>query len=168
MALDGALNSLSGAFDAGVALLIGAVENARDVDVEERLPVFRYKWERCRDMLKQGDVANDDVWRLILDVDNAIAGENLPVPEGWLAQLRRLRNRAAHQESLARHHERDAVGSGTGLSIRGQSTDAFSFLAGLCDQVHDLTEQMIRVAISVGAHEVSTTWNRTAWSAEAI
>ncbi|MCR6679979.1 hypothetical protein NVV43_32035, partial [Escherichia marmotae] len=46
MALDGALNSMSSAFDAGIALLVQAVENARDVDVDDRLPVFRYKWER--------------------------------------------------------------------------------------------------------------------------
>ncbi len=150
MALDGALNGLSSAFD---------------VDVEDQLPVFRYRWESCRDMLKQKDIANDDVWRLILDVESAIDGETLPEPNGWLAQLRRLRNRAAHQDSLARHHE---VGDDhvTGLSIRGQSIDAFTYLAGLCDQVHDLTEQMIRVAISVGAPETSSIWNRTRWSAD--
>jgi hypothetical protein len=166
MALDGALNSLSSAFDAGVALLIQAVENSRDVDVDDRLPVFRYSWERCRDMLKQADIANDAVWRLILDVDNAIDGEALPEPIGWLAQPRRLRNRAAHQDSLARHHGARGAGNGTGLSIRGQRTDAFTYLAGMCDQVHELTEQIIRVALSIGARETSTTWNRASWSAD--
>ena len=160
MALDGALNSLSGAFDAGVALLIRAVENAREVGADDRLPVFRYRWDRCRDMLKQADVANDNVWHLILDIDTAIDGETLPKPSGWLAQLRRLRNRAAHQDSVARHHE---AGSVTGLSIQGQGTDAFTYLAGMCDQVHELTEQMIQVAIHIGAPEASTTWDRTRW-----
>lgn len=163
MALDGALNSLSGAYDAAVALLIRTVETVRDIDADDRLPVFRYKWERCRDMLKQADIANDFVWRLILDVDNAIEGETLAEPSGWLAQLRRLRNRVAHQDSLARHH--DGVGTATviGLSIQGRSVDPFTYLADRCDQVHELTEQMIRVAISIGAHEASTTWNRAPW-----
>lgn len=166
MALDGALNSLSSAFDAGVALLIRAVESAREVDVDDRLPVFQYRWQLCRDMLKQDDIANDEVWRLILDVDNAIDGESQPVPNGWLAQLRRLRNRVAHQDTLARHHVRGGVVGVTGLSVRGKSLDASAYLADLCDQVHDLTEQMIRVAISVGALETSTSWNRARWSVD--
>jgi hypothetical protein len=168
MALDGALNSLSGAFDAGVALLIRAVEHVRDVDPDSRLPEFPYRWEACRDMLKHEDIANDNVWRLILDVDNAIDGETMPEPIGWLAQLRRLRNRVAHQDSLARHHEIGGAVRVTGLSIRGQSVDPITYLTGLCDQVHVLTEQMIRVAISIGAREVSTTWNRAHWSAGKI
>jgi hypothetical protein len=163
MALDGALNSLSSAFDAGVALLIRAVENARDVGVDDRMPVFRYRWEGCRDMLKQDDISNDHVWRLILDVDNAIDGESLPAPSGWLAQLRRLRNRVAHQDSLARHHEIGGNVRVTGLSIRGQSVDAFAYLADMCDRVHDLTEQMMRVAVLIGARELSTPSNRSYW-----
>ena len=163
MALDGALNGLSSAFDAGVTLLIRAVEDARDIDLDDRLPVFRYKWDRCRDMLKQSDIATDDVWGLILEIDGAIDGETLPEPTGWLAQLRRLRNRAAHQDSLSRHHEAGRV---TGLTIKAQSTDAFTYLAENCDRLHDLTEQMIRIAISIGVRETSTKWNRERWSAD--
>jgi hypothetical protein len=48
------------------------------------------------------EIANDDVSGLILDVDGAIDGETSPQPAGWLAQLRRLRNRVAHTDSLAR------------------------------------------------------------------
>ncbi|KAA1395118.1 hypothetical protein [Aeromicrobium ginsengisoli] len=161
MALDGALNSLSSAFDAGITLLIRAVEEARDVSVDNRLPVFRYRWERCRDMLKQSDIANDSVWRLILEIDAAIEGETHLEPAGWLAQLRRLRNRAAHQDSLSRHHE---AGKVTGLVIQGQRTDASTYLAGMCDRLHDLTEHMIRIAISIGAHETSSVWNRDRWN----
>ena len=166
MALDGALNGLSSAFDAGVALIIQAVEIARDVDVDDRLPIFRYRWEQCRDMLTRADIANDDVWRVILDVDAALEGESLPKPNGWLAQLRRLRNRAAHQDSLARHHVAGGASNVTGLSIRGQSTDAFTYLAGMCDQVHELTEQMIRVAIAIGARETATTSQRANWTSD--
>lgn len=163
MALDGALNSLSSAFDAGITLLIRAVEDARDIKFDDRLPVFRYKWERCRDMLKQPDIANDNVWLLIVNIDTAIDGESLPEPSGWLAQLRRLRNRAAHQDSLSRHHE---AGKITGITIQGQSTDGCAYLAENCDRVHDLTEQMIRVAVSIGARETSMQWARCPWGAE--
>jgi hypothetical protein len=164
MALDGALNSLSSAFDAGIALLIRAVETVREVDTADRLPGIRYKWERCRDMLKQADVANDDVWRLILDIDEAIEGEANPKPIGWLAQLRRLRNRVAHQDSLARHHELGGPSNIAGLSIDGQSIDAFQYLSRLCDRSHDLTEQMIRQAVAIGAREVFSTWGRERWN----
>jgi len=77
MALDGALNGLSSAFDAAVALLIRAVEHAREVDIDERLPVYRHNWDRCRDMLNSRDIAHDDVWALILRIDEAVEGESL-------------------------------------------------------------------------------------------
>lgn len=163
MALDGVLNNLSGAFDAGVALLIGATEFVRDVATDDRVPVFKYRWELCRDMLTQSDVANDDVWRLILDIDTAVEGETWPEPTGWLARLRRLRNRVAHQDSLARHHDIGGPGV-TGLIIEGRSMDAFTYLGQACDQTHELTEQMIRVAISIGATETFTAWGREPWN----
>lgn len=163
MALDGALNGLSSAFDAGVALLIRAVEHARDVDIDERLPVYRHNWDRCRDMLNSRDTANDDVWALILRIDEAIEGESWPEPSGWLAQLRRLRNRVAHQDSLARHHEVGVGSPGvTGLSINGRSTDAFMYLAALCDRLYDLTEHMIRVASAIG-HTTAPAWHPQRW-----
>jgi hypothetical protein len=164
MALDGALNGLSSAFDAGVALLIRTVEDSRQVEVDDRLPVYRHNWDRCRDMLKQADIANDDVWALMLRIDEAMEGESWREPSGWLARVRRLRNRVAHQDSLARRH---AVGVGspgaTSLSINGRSIDAFVYLADLCDQLYDLTEHMIRVASSIG-HRTSPTWHREPWA----
>jgi len=160
MALDGALNSLSSAFDAGVALLIGAAENSRDIGEGNRLPVFQYRWQACRDMLNYPTIAKAEVWDLIIKIDAALEGESLRKPIGWLAQLRRLRNRAAHQDSLARHH---AGGKLTGLSIQGQGADAFTYLAEMCDRLHDLTEQMIQVALRVGAQGTSTPWDRKMW-----
>jgi hypothetical protein len=163
MALDGVLNSLSSAFDAGVALLIRGVEDARDVAVDDRLPVFRYRWEACRDLLKQADISNDQVWRLILDVDNALDGETRPEPVGWLAQLRRLRNRVAHQDSLARHHDVDGSVAVAGLSIDGRKVDALMYATTMCDRVHELSEQMIRTAIGIGARETATPSTRAWW-----
>lgn len=160
MALDGALNNLSSAFDAALAFLIRATEDARDIDVDDRLPGFRYSWERCRAMLTRADVANDVVWRLVIDVDTAIEGESLPEPIGWLARLRRLRNRVAHQEGLARHHGDDGV---IGVIAHGQTTDARAYLKVACDRIFDLTEQMIETAFSIGAHAVRSSWNRACW-----
>jgi hypothetical protein len=114
MALDGALNSLSSAFDAGAALLIKGAENALEFDEPDRLPMRWYSWKNARDLLSKPAIgtdpdgtSNDALWRVILDVDNALAGERDAVPTGWLAQLRRFRNQVAHQDTLARHHNAD-------------------------------------------------------------
>jgi hypothetical protein len=114
MALDGALNSLSSAFDAGTALIIKGAENALELDEPDRLPMRWYSWKNARDLLSKPAIgtdpdgtSNDAVWRVILDVDNALAGERDAVPTGWLAQLRRFRNQVAHQDTLARHHNAD-------------------------------------------------------------
>lgn len=164
MALDGALNSLSAAFDAGTAMLIQGAESALQID--KPLPVFRYSWENARTLLTKKDIGtdpdgtpNDRVWRLIIDVDNALDGERNPVPTGWLAVLRRLRNRVAHQDTLARHHN---IGGPSSVQAFG-GQDAFDYLAHACDQVSDLTEQMVSLAISLGVHELNTGWERPRW-----
>jgi hypothetical protein len=114
MALDGALNSLSSAFDAGTSLLIRGAESVLKLEEADRLPDHRYSWKSARDLLKRPELgtdpdgtSNDEVWRVILDVDNALAGERDETPTGWLSQLRRLRNQVAHQDTLARHHTTD-------------------------------------------------------------
>jgi hypothetical protein len=168
MALDGALNSLSSAFDAGTALLIQGAENALDLKESDRLQVQWYSWKNARDLLKRPAIGtdpdgttNDDVWRVIVDVDNALAGDRDPVPIGWLAQLRRLRNQVAHQDTLARQH--DVGGPSTVRAFGQRNVDAFSSLAEACDQIHDLTEQMVSLAIRLGANEVHAGWKRPRW-----
>lgn len=170
MALDGALNGLSSAFDAAVALLIQGAEIVLEVPEADRLPVRRYSWKNARDLLKTRAIgtdpdgtSNDVVWRLILDIDDALDGESDPSPSGWLAQLRRLRNQIAHQDTLARHHYTD--GPSTVQALGGRDTDAFTFLAKACDRVHDLTEQMVALATRLGATEVHAGWQRPRWFA---
>ena len=131
--------------------------------------MYRYNWETCRDLLKESDVAYVEVWRVILDVDNALDGESRPDPLGWLARLRRLRNRVAHSDSLARRHP---AGGGTvvGLAIPGHRGGVFEYLAEACDQVHDLTEQMIGLAATLGTPGASTpptTSSRARWNVAA-
>lgn len=92
---------------------------------------------------------------------NALADESSPVPTGWLAQVRRLRNQVAHQDSLARVH---SVGGPTmvrALGSRGHQAD--DYLATACDRVHGLTEQMIGLAIHLSAHEQHAGWDRPRW-----
>lgn len=168
MALDGALNSLSGAFDAATGLLIRSAETSLDVDVDDRVPVYRYSWGRARSLLSLPAIgtdpdltANDEVWRVIVDVDNALADEDKATPSGWLAQLRRLRNQLAHQDSLARVHTLGRPSSVRALAPKGGSPG--EALARACDQVHDLTEPMINLAIRLGAHHVHGDWRRPRW-----
>lgn len=170
MALDGVVNGLSSAFDAGTALLIRAAETFLDVEEDDRLLVHRYSWANARRLLEKPEVgtntdgpANDGVWRVIIDIDNALAGERDPDPSGWLAQLRRLRNRVAHQDTLARHHGRSMPSTVSGFG--GHDGDAFDYLARACDQVHDLTEAMVWLAIRLGAQEVHAGWERPRWFA---
>jgi hypothetical protein len=172
MALDGALNSLSSAFDAGTALLIQGAEKTLELDESERLQAHMYSWRTARDLLTEPAIGteadgttNADVWRVILDIDNALAGETARTPSGRLAQLRRFRNQVAHQDTLARHHI--AGGPSTVRAFGGPTVDTFSYLARACDQVHDLTEQMVHLAIRLDPHEVHADWERPRWFATA-
>lgn len=171
IALDGALDSLSSAFDAGTALIIKGAENALDVAETDRLPVHWYSWSNARNLLKtpaigtlEDGTSNDAVWRVILDVDSALAIDKDSQPSGWLSKIRRLRNRVARQDTLARRHQID--GPSTVQAFGEEVHDAFSYLAAACDQVHDLTEQMISLAVHRGAHEVTAGWSRPRWFAE--
>ena len=42
--------------------------------------------------------------------------------------------------------------------------DATSHLATSCDRVHDLTDQMITLALALGARSAWTQWDRRPWS----
>lgn len=171
MALDGALNSLSSAFDAGTALLIEGAEHALGVEDHHRLQAHMYSWKNARELLKNPAIgtdpdgtSNDSVWRVILDVDNALAGEQDSKPSGWLAKIRRLRNRVAHQDTLARRHQRG--GPSTVLAFGAETQDSFSYFATACDQVHDLTEQMISLAGRLKPSESSSGRERPRWFPE--
>lgn len=167
MALDGALNSLSSAFDAGTALLIQGAEDALDTDEPNRLPMQRYSWTNARDLLKNPAIgtdaddgtSNDLLWRV--DIDNALATDSNAEPFGWLAKVRRLRNRVAHQDTLGRDHQRG--GPSAVHAFGPQADDAFTHLATAWDQVHELTEQMLSLAVHLGARDTTAGWVRPRW-----
>lgn len=167
MALDGALNGLSSAFDAAVALLIAAAENALAVEADRKLRVHLFSWEKCRALLVSPEVATDLAWRAVVDADTAMEGWNWDEPVGWLAKLRRMRNAVAHRESLARHHSLE-VNNGrrshvSRVYLDGRQEDAFAYLARQCDRVADLTETMIAAGLDIDPSQVRTTWTRERW-----
>lgn len=107
MALDGVLVGLSSAFDAAVAGLITAIETSRGTP--GALPPHRYDWPNAK-QLAAGPPAI--LLTCMRTVDAALVGANQATPTGWLARLRRLRNRAAHQNTIVRHYFRTiAVGA---------------------------------------------------------
>jgi hypothetical protein len=104
MGVDGALGSLFGAFDAAVGGLIAAIESKTPGVTVTR--TYNYSWTVAHQRIGtfSGTVRCDPI------VTTALAGSRTPTPTGWLAQLRQLRNRAVHHDSLNRHFTR---GSGT-------------------------------------------------------
>lgn len=115
MAMDGALSALSSAFDAAVAGLIVASEERLEVrakDFSEPAPTrtapHRYDWSVARKYLCNPTVPGNrpSVVALskavVTDVDAALASDGQS-GVGWLEELRRLRNRTTHQDTLARH-----------------------------------------------------------------
>jgi hypothetical protein len=166
MAIDGALGSLCGAFDASVALLNVAAERSLNVTEADRIPSHRYGWESFK-----GRVADTRVGRLpgmadlIDNVSAALEGQNDAAPTGWLVVLRRLRNRATHQTSLPRTWTTDDHGGGdTVVGITGiPNLNPFEYLKDTCNRVSDLTEQMLAMANAVDFIGVSTRLRRERW-----
>ena len=98
MALGACIASASSAFDAALGGLIFAIERKHGVLEADCLPVHKYTWTGC-----QG-VALTVGYRTGVEsaVTAALEGWSGPTPKGWLAQLRRLRNRSTHENTLNR------------------------------------------------------------------
>ncbi|WP_122262120.1 hypothetical protein [Ornithinimicrobium cerasi] len=164
MALDGALSALSAAFDAAVVLMIESAEEALQVPEEKRLAPHKYNWEAFKRTV-QGTLltASNALSELSVDVDDALEGANSDNPVGWLAVLRRLRNRATHRTTLARtwaiDHDAHIVLGVTEVP----ELDPFEYLKLSCDQVSDLTERMHGIANQFGYVGASTPLARTRW-----
>jgi hypothetical protein len=110
MSLDAALAALCGAFDASVSGLIQASQQyfARK-DQGNSLPWKRIEphdqnWSLFKKRISgplQAEVLEYDVAGTVDAIDAALNTEGTPL--GWLEELRRLRNRAVHEQSLPRH-----------------------------------------------------------------
>jgi len=100
MALVGFLSGVSSAFDAAVAALIEAIEYS--LPPASKTPQHKYKWKACMKTAASLTVHLS----CSVDVDIALAGDGHPIPTGWLAVARRMRNRSTHQSTLSRQFSR--------------------------------------------------------------
>ena len=98
MALDGCLSNISGAVDAALGRLILALERQAGASPS---PEHTYKLELAEKFMRQGSGNAPSVGRLRA----ALGVDSQGVPVGWLAELRRLRNRSTHHATLSRHFE---------------------------------------------------------------
>ena len=165
MAIDGAVGSLSGAFDAAVATLIVAAENA--LDIPGATPPHRYSWGAFVSRVSGTAVESSPGMRdLIDDISSALDCERRPDPVGWLAILRRLRNRATHQTSLPRTwaSDGDRVQSVTGVT-QVPDLDPFEYLKDASNRISDLTESMLSAANAIGFIGATTRLRRERWPA---
>lgn len=110
MSLDAALAALCGAFDASVSGLIQASQQYfAGTDQGNSLPWKRIEphdqsWTLFRKLIwghLQAEVSEYDVAGVVDAVDAALDTKGAAL--GWLEELRRLRNRAVHEQSLPRH-----------------------------------------------------------------
>lgn len=161
MAIDGALSSLSSAFDASTALIIQGAENALELNEPTG---FKCACTRGRTQgtcstiqrwppMRRGQAAGKCDGSSSMSTRRWRARGSLS-PADALARLRRLRNQVAHQDTLARLP--NAGGPSAVRAFTTRDVDAFDYLACACDQVHDLTEQMVSLAIHLGAANCTT------------
>ena len=164
MALDGALSSLSAAFDASVVLMIESAEEALQASETDRLAPHKYGWDACRKKLNRFLLTTNGLPHLCVDVDKALAGAKTERPTGWLAVLRRLRNRATHHTTLPRNWVSDDV-SQTAIGFSDiPDLNPFEYLKESCDRVSELTERMLRIANEIHYIGARTPLRRTRWA----
>lgn len=102
MALDGYLSAVSSMFDAAVAALIQVLGegSANPINPHD------YNWSNCKKAARKASV----VLQFQTFVEDALKVDANTNPMGWLAELRRLRNRSTHMSTLSRHFNRGIGG----------------------------------------------------------
>lgn len=149
MALDGALASLNGAFDAAVAgLVLSGDRYLRKDDVELVLtPTYLINdalfVKRMSEL--RGQDFDFDVAGTAASVAAALeVGPDKNAPVGWLQQFRRLRNMPMHQDSAPRTIDvfvgSDAV---TTISVAGQGREPVEYLENVTEKVSSLTSPIL-------------------------
>lgn len=146
MALDGALAALCGAVDAAQRPVLAAVWA-----LDGRPPKSPGSFPRLKDFTPSLDERPEPLGSLGRALTTAELWEGDPrAPAGWLAKLRSLRNRATHEDTLARfvHVTVGAEEStATGLSVPGESTgvEPVAYLRDAEHRVRELSELLLRV-----------------------
>lgn len=171
MAVDGALASLSSAFDASVATVIRACEEQLKADASATgapapVPIepWLYSWGRARrrysELAGQGLLpdAVTSAWGSLEQLVNLALSRDAPV--GWLESLRRLRNRATHQNTLSRHIDLvvgDDERTTWELVVDGRPEEPVGYLRATSEDVRNLTNKMLDVAHSIAPHGMGVT-----------
>lgn len=166
MAIDGALSSICGAFDASIALLIIAAERRLNTSEANCTKPHRYDWRRFEQLIADTVVeALPGMSDMTDEVNAALGGQYDDIPTGWLAIIRRLRNRITHQTSLPRTWAFDPRStSDTVVGITSiTDLDPFEYLKTSCNQISDLTERMILCASATSYIGVHTHLRRGRW-----
>lgn len=177
MALDSSLAALCGAFDASVAGIFRAAEFYFLQGERSKLPwktiaPHNYNWARCKDPVLKHLLAEPlsyDIAGMSADIDLALRQQD-DQPLGWLTSLQRLRNRAVHQQSLARHIDADVGGQastaswtltvGTHVNNRGvvidpgRSEPPVTYLRTVHAQLGELTARMVGLVRHIYPHGV--------------
>jgi hypothetical protein len=149
MALDGFFAGMSSAFDAAVGGLCTAIEVNRCVPEAKRTPDHIKSWSRVKSLASQPPANN---LSCMTAVDSAIETDpETDEPIGWLAQLRRARNRMVHGSTLTRHffrHVSEPEGSGfsepskIGIPGVGQ-VEPISYMDEALVRTTELVEQIL-------------------------
>lgn len=171
MALDGAITSLSSSFDAAVAGLIVACEHrlvaqarAHGIPPPEPSDPWTYHWKAA-----VGHLLDKRVTGGVSGTVAACAGLSRNVeaalangPQiGWLETFRRLRNRATHQDTLARHIDVHVGGTqdrtAWQLTVSGQGVDPVAYLRGIHGRLQSLTDLILQIAELLAPNGMTTT-----------
>lgn len=164
MALDGALSTLSAAFDASVALMIEAAEERLEVPATERTAIHKYGWKAFEQLVDGSALATwEGLPELQTNVDSALEGSNSDEPVGWLAVLRRLRNIATHRTTLPRTWTNEEAKQSVSGVTDVPGLDPVAYLQESCDRVSDLTERMHGIANQFSFVGAQTPLERTRW-----
>lgn len=163
MAMDAALGSINGAFDATVAAVIEASQlfeeqAARDTGEQapKSIPQHLFSWKDARRKLEATARLNINVEPLLEAVDAALLAESVDaeshevIPMGWLQQLRRLRNRTVHQGTLARSidvviGEPNPQLTSWGITVGGRGEDPVDYIRTARRAVELLLNPMLEV-----------------------
>jgi hypothetical protein len=145
MAIDGVTAALCGAFDTAVVALTTATEANYPEHVPTRF--MTSGWTRYKRVADKPNVGRAPCASA---VEAALEGERADQPKGWMAQLRRLRNRVTHETTAARGHY---AGGGTDrcdIKVPGLGdVDPVEYLNEMSGKVRGLVMLVLSDAVSL-------------------
>ncbi|MHA7297725.1 hypothetical protein [Pseudarthrobacter sp. MDT3-1] len=149
MALDGALASLNGAFDATVAGLVGAAERYLRKDDEKLLLTPSHLINDALFVKRMSELREQNLDFNVARTAESVAaalevGPDKNAPVGWLQQFRRLRNMPMHQDSAPRNIDvfvgSDAV---TTILVAGHGREPVEYLEDVTEKIAGLTSPVL-------------------------